>query len=161
MKRVAVSGHRGLSPVVSALVFAGIEAQLDRIAAGDSDLIGLSCLADGADQLFAAAVLDRGGSLDVIVPAEEYREGLPEAAQSQYDALLSRASGVHRCLHRESTAESHMDASRYMVDHADYLLAVWDGEPARAFGGTADVVLYAQGKGIPVAVVWPEGARRD
>ncbi len=50
-----------------------------------------------------------------------------------------------------------MDAIRYMVDQADYLLAVWDGEPA----GTADVVLYAQGKGIPVAVFWPEGARRD
>ncbi|WP_038841752.1 hypothetical protein [Salinispora arenicola] len=155
--RVAVSGHRGLSPDVSALVVAGIEAQLDRIAPGDSDPIGLSCLADGAGQLFAAAVLDRGGSLDVVVPAEEYREGLPEAAQPQYDAFLSRASRVHHCLHRESTAESHMDASRYMVVQADYLLAVWDGEPA----GTADVVLYAQGKGIPVAVVWLEGARRD
>ncbi|MDM4719304.1 hypothetical protein QTQ03_06720 [Micromonospora sp. WMMA1363] len=59
------------------LVAAGIEAQLDRVAPAGSDLIGLSCLADGADQLFAAAVLEHGGSLEVVAPATEYRDGLP------------------------------------------------------------------------------------
>lgn len=159
--RVAISGHRGLSPEVSALVVAGIEAQLERIVPVGSDLTGISCLADGADQLFAATVLKRGGSLEVVVPAAEYRDGLPDAAKPQYDELLSRAVRVHRCRHRESTAEAHMDASRFIVDHADHLIAVWDGEPARAYGGTADVVQYAREKGLPVTIVWPEGAYRD
>jgi len=53
-----------------------------------------------------------------------------------------------------------MDASRFMVDNADRLIAVWDGEPARSYGGTADVVTYAREKGVPVSVVWPEGASR-
>jgi hypothetical protein len=48
-----------------------------------------------------------------------------------------------------------------MVDGADELYAVWDGKPARAYGGTADVVAYARERATPVRVIWPEGARRD
>jgi hypothetical protein len=48
-----------------------------------------------------------------------------------------------------------------MVDHADELYAVWDGQPARGYGGTADVVAYARQRSIPVRVIWPDGAERD
>ena len=54
-----------------------------------------------------------------------------------------------------------MDASVEMLKDADLLIAVWDGLPARGLGGTADVVAYARDHGIPVSVIWPEGARRD
>jgi hypothetical protein len=54
-----------------------------------------------------------------------------------------------------------MAASRAMLDKADRLFAVWDGEPARAYGGTADVVTEARQRGIPVTVIWPKGASRD
>jgi hypothetical protein len=104
--------------------------------------------------------LARGGTLEVVVPAKEYRAGLPDSARPQYDKLISIASVVHRCPHQESTSEAHMDASRFMVEHADRLIAVWDGKPARSYGGTADVVTYAREKGVPVSVVWPEGASR-
>jgi hypothetical protein len=53
-----------------------------------------------------------------------------------------------------------MDASLRMLVEADELLAVWDGQPARGYGGTADVVGVAREKGIPVTVVWPAGAMR-
>ncbi len=160
MTRIAVSGHRGLSAEVEASITQGIQRELDRVAAPSAELIGLSCLADGADQIFASAVLAHGGTLEVVVPAEEYRAGLPESAKAQYDKLMDSASVVHRCPHQESTSEAHMDASRFMVDNADRLIAVWDGEPARSYGGTADVVTYAREKGVPVSVVWPEGASR-
>ncbi|WP_041624991.1 hypothetical protein [Stackebrandtia nassauensis] len=42
----------------------------------------------------------------------------------------------------------------------DQLIAVWDGQPARGYGGTADVVDYARDHGIDVTVIWPEGAKR-
>lgn len=161
MTRVAVSGHRGLAPQVAALVAAGIETELARIAPDTSGLAGISCLADGADQIFANAVLEHGGILEVVVPAEKYRDGLPDASKPEYDKLFSHARVVHRRAHRESTSEAHMDASRFMVDRAEHLIAVWDGEPARSYGGTADVVQYAQEKGVPVSVVWPPGVRRD
>ena len=54
-----------------------------------------------------------------------------------------------------------MAASKLMIDQADELYAVWDGKPARAYGGTADVVAYARDHDTPVAVIWPAGAERD
>ena len=54
-----------------------------------------------------------------------------------------------------------MAASELMLDHAGQLWAVWDGQPARGYGGTADVVAAARAKGLPVRVIWPHGAHRD
>jgi hypothetical protein len=158
--RVAVSGHRGLSPEIEAHVTAGIASELRRLRAGGQTLTGLSCLADGADQLFARELLDAGGSLEAVIPAAEYRDEMPDEVRPAYDDLLSRASAVHRCPHRASTSEAHMAASRHMIDDADHLIAVWDGEPARGFGGTADVVDYARARHVPVTVVWPAGVSR-
>lgn len=156
--RIAISGHRGLPADTAELVGTAIRGALAPLA---PSLVGISCLADGADQIFARAVLELGGALEVVVPAEQYRDGLPAAAHAEYDALLRAARAVHRLGFTASTAESHMAAARVMLDLADELYAVWDGRPARGYGGTADVVAEARRRGIPVRVIWPEGARRD
>jgi hypothetical protein len=158
--RIAITGHRGLPAATEHLVDQAIRNQLAESVTNDH-LIGVSILADGADQIFARAVLDLGGQLEVIVPATRYRDDLPESAHAAYDALLSAASEVDRLSYDESTAEAHMAASRAMLDKGDRLFAVWDGEPARAYGGTADVVTEARQRGVPVTVIWPKGASRD
>jgi hypothetical protein len=122
---------------------------------------GLSCLADGADQIFARAVTDLGGTLEAIIPAAEYREKLPADSHLGYDALFAQAAAVHQLPFIESTPESHMAASKLMIDQADELYAVWDSKSARSYGGTADVVAYAREHGTPVRVIWPNGAQRD
>jgi hypothetical protein len=66
--------------------------------------------------------------------ATEYQEGLPADSQPVYDNLLARAAAVHRLPFTKSTPESHMAASKLMVDEADELYAVWDGKPARSSG---------------------------
>jgi hypothetical protein len=157
MPRIAISGHRGLKPSTAKLVDQAIREKLSQDADG---LTGLSCLADGADQIFARAVIEMGGSLEVVIPAVEYRSGLPAEAHAEYDNLLSVAAEVHHLPFVESTAESHMTASRLLVDEASELYAVWDGQPARAYGGTADVVAYARGQHTRVEVIWPAGAER-
>jgi hypothetical protein len=158
--RLAVTGHRGLPPATIELVDEAIRARLARCASRDK-LVGLSCLADGADQVFAWAVLDAGGRLEVIVPAAAYRDDLPEDARAPYDELLLAASAVNRLAYAESTAQAHMAASEVMLGSADHLFAVWDGLPARGFGGTADVVATARSRSVPITVIWPEGATRD
>nr|BFE82595.1 hypothetical protein GCM10020093_051960 [Planobispora longispora] len=125
------------------------------------EITGLSCLADGADQIFARAVIDLGGILEAIIPAHRYRQGLPAETYPEYDALLNAAKRVHRLEFTESTSESHMAASLIMLDNADELFAVWDGKPARGYGGTADVVAEARKRGLTVRVIWPEGVERD
>ena len=157
--RIAITGHRGLPAATECLIDRAIREQL--AAYPGSELVGVSNLADGADQLFARAVLDAGGQLEVIVPAVQYRNGLPEAAHATYDALLGKAARVDRLDRVDSTEDAHMEASTIMLDRADRLFAVWDGKPARGYGGTADVVAEARDRGIPVTVIWPEGASRD
>jgi hypothetical protein len=158
MPRIAVSGHRGLNARTTNLID---EAIREKLSGYQAHVTGISCLADGADQIFARAVIDLGGKLEVIVPAEEYRAGLPAEAHAEYDDLLARAVSVHLLPFTESTSESHMAASKLMVDEADELHAVWDGKPARAYGGTADVVAYARDHETPVEVIWPVGATRE
>jgi hypothetical protein len=61
----------------------------------------------------------------------------------------------------ESTSEAHMAASTFMLNQASRLWAIWDGKAARGYGGTADVVACARDNGLPVVVIWPDGAQRD
>jgi hypothetical protein len=158
MTRIAVSGHRELKARTTQLIDHAIREELSGCAGG---ITGLSCLADGADQIFARAVLDLGGTLEAVIPAEEYRAGLPADVHSAYDEMLSRAAMVHRMPYAEATSEAYMAASMFMVDRADGLYAVWDGKPARGYGGTADVVGYARDNHKMVLVIWPDGAQRD
>lgn len=159
MPRVAVTGHRDLYDITAENVRQALRELLRGIADGEA-LTGVSCLADGADQMFAEAVLELGGILEVVVPAVEYRDGLPATAHTDYDRLLAAARKVRWLEHRVSTNQSHMDASVAMLDGADQLIAVWDGNPAGGFGGTADVVDFARNNDVAVTVVWPEGAKR-
>ncbi|GLF95217.1 hypothetical protein SYYSPA8_12990 [Streptomyces yaizuensis] len=59
-----------------------------------------------------------------------------------------------------STSKAHQAGSELLVDRCDLLIAIWDGSPARGYGGTADVVHYARRSSTPVTILWPEGATR-
>src|SRR5262245_6849186 len=147
MTRIAITGHRGLPVQATALVDAQLRAEIDRRA--DGELIGVSCIADGPDSVFARAVLEHGGSLVGVVPARKYRDSLPAEHHAEYDQLLSAATEVIEIDHEESDSEAHQAGSVRMLDNADELLAVWDGKPARGYGGTADVVAVARERGMP------------
>jgi hypothetical protein len=159
MVRLAITGHRLLPAETETLIDQALREEVARHK-GD-ELVGISAIADGADSLFAQAVLDAGGSLVAIIPAQEYRGGLPDDHHAIYDALLSQASHVIALDYVQSNSDAHMDASLRMLDEADQLIAVWDGQPARGYGGTADVVDAARKRGLPVTIVWPDGAKRD
>ncbi|MBR7839742.1 hypothetical protein KDL01_41230 [Actinospica durhamensis] len=160
MGRVGITGHRGLSADVAERVIAMLRAELGDAAPGEGELVGVTCLADGADTLFAREVLARGGSLEVIVPAGTYRESLPGSHHADYDEIIGLASEVHELAYVESGSEAYMAASVLMLTIIGELIAVWDGQPARGYGGTAEVVGEARERGVPVRVVWPEGAVR-
>jgi hypothetical protein len=158
--RIGITGHRDLPPQTTASVDRAIRTQLIAEARNDA-LVGVTCLADGADQIFAQAVMDCGDSLEVVVPSSGYRESLPTDCWPTYDALFAKAQAVHRMPHERSDATAHMAASRQLLEMSDQLFAVWDGEAARGYGGTADVVTLARSMRIPVVILWPDDATRD
>jgi hypothetical protein len=157
--RVGITGHRGLSRDVEQQVRRLLEAAVREFDA--AELVGVSCIADGPDAWFAEVVLKHGGELEVVVSAEQYREGLPESHWPVHDELMRRAAQVHHTGMTVSDSAAHMAGSEILVDLAEELFAVWDGKPAWGYGGTADVVSYAERNGVPVRVLWPEGAARE
>jgi len=159
MPRIGVTGHVILASGTAELVYACLIRHL-RPYAG-LELHGVTCLADGADQLFARAVLATGGTFEAIIPAADYRSRAVEAHNlADFDELLAQASTVSYMPFPESGREAYMAASEELLRRCDHLLAVWDGRPSASTGDTADVVRAARARQLPVTVLWPDGARR-
>src|SRR5258708_415346 len=66
LTRLGVIGHRDLSEESQPIIEAALRRLL--VAKGGSRLVGVTCLAPGADQLFAQTVLNLDGRLEVILP---------------------------------------------------------------------------------------------
>ncbi len=158
MTVIGISGHRVLPPHTERLVTAALRDVVAQHA--DEELVGVSALAEGADSLFAQEVLDADGSLVAVVPAKSYRAALPADHRPVFDALLARAVRVIALDHEETTDHAYMDGGLRVLDESDLLVAVWDGQPARGLGGTAQVVDAAEERHLPVTVIWPAGATR-
>lgn len=157
MPRIGITGHTNLTPPTVPLVAAAVRSAL----AAQAPLSGVTCLASGADQIFANAVLELGGRLDVVLPSADYRERrVAEEDVPSFDALLDRAATVHTMPFPRSGPAAYMAASEHMLARIDSLIAVWDGRPPTGYGGTADVVHAARHRGLPVTVLWPPGAAR-
>ncbi|MEV0461413.1 hypothetical protein AB0I30_07380 [Nocardia tengchongensis] len=95
-----------------------------RMRPGGPPPIGVSCLADVPDSLFAQAILDAGGRLIAVVPARRYRDSLPTPHHAVYDRLLGAADRVIEVDREESNSEAHQAGSLRMLDEAWELLAV-------------------------------------
>lgn len=121
-----------------------VQAKMEGVLAGmAAPLIGITSLAIGADSMFAELVLRQGGAVEVVVPFPEYEQKFQHRSSERYRHLLEAASRVTVLRRRRSDEESYFEAGKRVVDLAEFLLAVWDGEPARGLGGTADIVRYA------------------
>jgi hypothetical protein len=159
MTTIAVTGHMDLTEDSVPLVRAALA---ETLAPHADDLVGVSCIARGADSLFAEAVLGVGGRLVVVIPSRDYRERKvrPEHTET-FDRLVAAAEEVVVLPYETADRQAYAAANSELLSRADRLLAVWDGEPPSGKGGgTADTVLEAQAAGIPVERVWPTGTAR-
>lgn len=157
--RVGVTGHTNLVPDCMSAVHVAIrEVLVEEV--GGSPLVGVTCLAPGADQLFARVVLELGGQVEVVLPATDYRERMKTAWVGSYDELLAKAHVVSTLPFMLSGRQAYVAANERMLASVELLVAVWDGRPAGGKGGTGDVVEAARATGVPVQVVWPLSARR-
>ncbi|MFI9201091.1 hypothetical protein [Streptomyces sp. NPDC053048] len=158
--RVGCTGHQNLTPGTHRAVARAVAERIARVP-GEEELVGLSCLAEGADQLFAFAVLAAGGRLHAVLPSEGYATSFAsDRARESWSALLRLATETVTLPFDAPGEDAYMAAGQEVVDRCDLLLAVWDGNGAAGLGGTADVVAYARECGVEVHVIWPPGARR-
>ena len=116
-------------------------------------LVFVSPLADGADQISAEVALDLGFELHAVLPFERsaYRTTLEHGSLEGFDRLIERASRVLELPGEvEHPLEGYVLTGRASIAHSDLILAIWDGEPARGRGGTAEVVQLALVQGTPL-----------
>ena len=151
--RVGVTGHQSIKPEIEGWVRCEILRVLSTLP---PPLIGLTNLAAGTDQLFADAILDIGGQLEVVVPFKGYELAFANpSARHAYERLVAVANRVSILAGGGSNEESYLEAGKEVARTSELLVAVWDGLPARGIGGTADVVAYASSLGRPIVQINP------
>jgi hypothetical protein len=156
--RIGATGHQILPPKSVARIAEDLRKQL----INESELVGVSSLAAGADQLFASVVLSLGGRLEAILPSVGYETTFDDPASLEhYQHYLRSATTIHQLPFREPSEAAFFEAGKEVVNRSDRLIAIWDGKPAQGLGGTADVVAYAESRRIPMTVIWPTGLVRD
>ena len=140
--KIGVTGHRNLynSDWVKSEILRILREQ-------ESSLIGITSLAIGADQLFAEAILDCGGTLQVIIPCKGYASSFDEHGLKEYQRFLALATSTEMLPEFPSDEEAYLAAGKRVVDLSDLLVAIWNGKPAAGLGGTADIVVYARHEG--------------
>ncbi|GAA1961107.1 hypothetical protein [Catenulispora subtropica] len=162
MPTLAVTGHMDLGADTVALVRRVLRRLFDEWGAGEEPLVGVSCLAAGADTVFAQVLLDAGGSLTALIPSRDYRAAhVPAEHTPDFDRLLAAADDVVVLPAERAGREAYDEANAALVARADLLVAIWDGAPPSGRGGgMADAVATARAAGVPVRLVWPPGAVR-
>jgi hypothetical protein len=103
----------------------------------------LSSLADGSDQVFARAAISLGVPVLAVIPMDRYERFFKGKRREEYDELLSRCE-IKNLKWAGDNDAGFFAAGKYIVDNTDVLFAVWDGEESQGWGGTADIVGYAQ-----------------
>ena len=150
---ISISGHRDIANPQA------VRSQLQRVLQDirnefeHTPLQALSPLAEGADRLFAETCLEAGLPLDVVLPLPQaiYEQDFPQTV-AEFRSLLARARHIGTLPfvgNNDAQTVTHDPDARnlqyaqvgfHVASRAQILIAVWDGQPARGLGGTAQVV---------------------
>jgi len=149
MLTIGVTGHRDLDPDQLPDLIGRIHNLFDHAEeiSHRRPLRLLSPLAVGADQLVAQVALTRGIRLiaPLPLPIDDYEQDFSEPERVEFYRLLEEAEEWFS-LPIEPDAERstcYAEVGRYVVNHSDLLIALWDGEINHKEGGTAATLQYA------------------
>jgi hypothetical protein len=151
---VGFSGHRQLHDPASAASAVTRALELLRKET-DGEWVALSSVATGGDQMFAERARALGMSWYAVLPMPRaaFSQDFSEAEWQEVEKALGQAENVQVIAESGSREDAYLDCGMETVNGSDVLVAVWDGEPARGRGGTADVIEYAKSIGKPLLII--------
>lgn len=114
-------------------------------------------MAQGTDLWCSQIVLDIKKKnpalrLHCVLPCEGQADNWSASAQERYFSILERADRV-MYMHREYHKGCMLERNRYLVDHASFLLAVYNGTWR---SGTGATVRYAQKLNKEIIIINPD-----
>ena len=151
---LGVTGHRDIDSSDQRLI-AAVNVQCHHLKRcyKHSPFVILSSLAEGADRLVAQVamhVLSAGLIAVLPLPKEEFEKDFAsDESKAEFRRLLASAICVHTVpvsgdkdwrVPGEGRNRHYARAGAVIVDHAQILFALWDGQPARGLGGTGQQV---------------------
>lgn len=167
---IGVTGHR--DPLDPEAIKAAARAQIETIKrqCPHTELVLLSSLAAGGDQLCAEIALDMGLALYAPLPRplESYREDFTGEELIKFDSLIKRANKVFAVAGLPNKEAGYREAGLYVARHSHVLLALWDGCPGTAEGcGTAEAVgfmlddAFKRPDGVVIRIHTPRQGRQS
>ncbi|WP_395740527.1 hypothetical protein [Prosthecobacter sp.] len=163
---VGFCGHRSRfseAAVRPALTTALKELQQRSAEAGGGIELYVSA-AEGTDVVCIEAARELGIPVHVLLPLAEgefEKDFSSPATWARSKAQMDRAAAVPgpdslRTVEGESTRpECYFNQGIAMLEAVDVLIAVWDGQPPRGSGGTAQMIAQARAMGLPVLHIQP------
>lgn len=103
----------------------------------------------GWDQALAQAAIDLGIELTLALPFPGFEDRWPQASKNKLYGMMNQAN-VHYVCAEGYAGWKMQERNKWMVDHADVVLALWNGTP----GGTSNCVKYAESKKKPIVNLW-------
>ena len=163
MKKIAFTGHRARKlPFQDESDPRYAELQRDLFCEARNHIqedktIFLSGMADGADLIAAEEVLLLKNAFPLhdiqlwaVIPYRKQAASWPESMKMRYSKVLEQADRIIRISEEYTRACLHQ-RNRRLVDEADHLIAVFDGQP----GGTKETINYARKKGLSITIIEP------
>lgn len=152
--RIGVTGHRTLAS--EQLIRESVKSVLGKLdkmlGLIPHTFIAVSPLAEGADRLVAKEVLEWQASDDkpgleavLPLPVDDYmRDFASKESKDEFKAFLAKAKSVITLRETTTREAAYENVGHYVVDNCDFLIAIWNGEPSKGQGGTAEIVEYAR-----------------
>ena len=146
---IGVTGHRDLREQDIGILKRSVSAELAKLQAKypHSQIMVMTSLAEGADQLCAETALEMG--LEIIsalpMPVSEYAEDFQGEYLEKLHYLTERSARTFVAPATEPFREGrdylYRQACIYVAGHCHLLMALWDGDPGEPGGcGTAATV---------------------
>lgn len=146
--RVGITGHQNIEPEPLVWVSKTLQSMIIK---GDIKY-GITSLAVGADQLFANLLHQYDVPCQAIIPCKNYIQTFKDSRDKEaYQNLLSISVSREILNFEYPSEEAFWAAGKRVVQLADVVVAVWNGQPAKGLGGTADVVKFALENGKDVS----------
>lgn len=156
--KICVTGHRPNKLFGYSLLdtrYIELEQRFRDLLINNNCTEAITGMALGADMVFAITVLklklERDIKLHCAIPCRNHGSNWTKAYQNLYAYILAHANTVKLVTDAEYDPYLMQKRNEYMVDHADKVIAVWDGSK----GGTYNCVKYAEKQGKEIIRIDP------
>ena len=139
--RVGVTGHQKLGSVATVK---WVSSLLSDAVKQYNVTQGFTCLAAGADQLYAEILKRENIPYTAVIPSDNYEETFKDKNDYEnYRMLLSHAQKTIKLKFSKPEEIAFFEAGKEVVNLSTAIFAIWNSKNAKGLGGTGDIVKYA------------------